>query len=216
MTTKPELLPCPFCGSLDVCVVYRGVSPVAVECKPCGAHGPNAGFLVPGWNLRSPSIPAADEQLREHRADCMSNGTAEGCDCYKLDEEEAYKVQSALRSSVTHVSKESKKIYLSGLEGTRAIIETQDKVDVKEYERVVLALIDLYQCRSSVTGKDARWEKERNWIIVRLDEKLNKLRAVGEDRSDRDKGYFAALKWLYELMTVKVVALEATNPPEGK
>ncbi len=38
----------------------------------------------------------------------------------------------------------SEEIYHKGISGTRAIIETQDKVDIKEYERVVLALIELY------------------------------------------------------------------------
>lgn len=69
VTTKvgPELLPCPFCGSRDVCVVYEGISPKAVECKSCGASGPTNTFLIPGWNERFALPPVAPTEAREDK-----------------------------------------------------------------------------------------------------------------------------------------------------
>ncbi len=118
--STPELLPCPFCGGKNLSVEFADED----------------GEYASVWC-----------------ADCKANGPIAFVDDGGSEDHAESKVgierwqnRSAPQPAPTEAREQ---IYLRGLEGTRAIIETQEKVDVKEYERVVLALIDLYQLRSS-------------------------------------------------------------------
>ncbi len=54
MTEKAELLPCPFCGGIDLNEVSNGECNAFIECEDCGASGP-AGIRwvrTDGWNTR--------------------------------------------------------------------------------------------------------------------------------------------------------------------
>lgn len=70
--TAPELKPCPFCGSTDLKVFDN-----SVDCKSCGATGPDLGLCVgdkcraeaiAGWNSRDPAVLAELPEVAAMRA----------------------------------------------------------------------------------------------------------------------------------------------------
>ena len=71
MSNTPSLLPCPFCGGINIIHCVRHM-----YCHACGADGPDADSqheseAIAAWNRRTPQ-PAPDCHHRPPCAECAS------------------------------------------------------------------------------------------------------------------------------------------------
>ena len=57
-----ELKPCPFCGETLLLKLHYGHTFNYVECKSCGAYGPNEPDNA--WNTRTDAITSPDALIR--------------------------------------------------------------------------------------------------------------------------------------------------------
>lgn len=82
-----ELLPCPFCGGVDLRVAHFGYTDpngmiYFVLCKACGSHGPTHAHhedrAVAGWNIRA-ALSAAPAQAPEQ---CAKNAQSPAPDMF--------------------------------------------------------------------------------------------------------------------------------------
>lgn len=72
VAVKPDLMPCPFCGTTEM-LRHIGANPGDgwgfVRCDYCDAEGPDPDVFSGGWNTRAAPAPAEQEPVAEAELD---------------------------------------------------------------------------------------------------------------------------------------------------